>query len=78
MRRLAAGLSMRTVGRLMSVPHSWVEKIEQGERRLDLMEYAILCRTLKCDPQEGFHILIPDDAEHNNNQELRPLKSKQS
>ena len=61
-RRMEAGLSMRSTGALMRVPHSWVQKIEQGERRLDLMEYTELCKTLQCDPHEGLHILNTGDT----------------
>lgn len=56
-RRMEAGLSMRSMGTLMNVPHTWIQKIEQGNRRLDLLEYTELCKALQCDPQEGLHIL---------------------
>ena len=55
--RLAAGLSMRSLGTRMNVPHSWIEKTEQGERRLDLLEFVKLCTALECDPHEGLQLL---------------------
>lgn len=36
--RKAAGLSQRELGERLKVPHSWVEKVENGERRIDLVE----------------------------------------
>jgi transcriptional regulator with XRE-family HTH domain len=36
-RRREAGLSMRELAARMKLPHSWVGKIETGERRLDLV-----------------------------------------
>lgn len=37
--RLARGLSMRDLGRCLGIAHSWIGKIETGERRLDVKEY---------------------------------------
>ncbi len=38
--REAAGLSQRDVAAKLSVPHSWVAKVEAGERRIDVVELA--------------------------------------
>jgi transcriptional regulator with XRE-family HTH domain len=40
--RQAHGFSMRTVAERLGVPHTWVGKIEQFERRLDVAEFAAL------------------------------------
>ena len=42
--RLAAGLSQRAVAQRLNVPHSWVAKVESGERRVDLVEFCWICR----------------------------------
>lgn len=50
------GLTQRDLADLLDVPHSWVGKIEVGERRLDLVEYIRVCKILKIDPHEGLDI----------------------
>lgn len=47
------GLSMRALADLMGVPHSWVGKVEQMERRLDVYEYVQLCKCLDVNPAKG-------------------------
>lgn len=37
--RTAKGLTMRELAEKLGVIHSWVGKVELGERRLDLIEY---------------------------------------
>lgn len=41
--REAAGLSQRELALSLKVPHSWVAKVESGERRIDLVEFAWFC-----------------------------------
>ena len=41
--RTAAGLSQRALAERLRVPHSWVAKVEAGERRIDLVEFAWFC-----------------------------------
>ena len=56
-RRKTKGLSMRAVGKKLRLPHSWVGKIETGERRLDVAEFVRLCRVLKIDPHAGLDVV---------------------
>lgn len=51
--RQSRGLTMRAVAAKLDVPHSWICKIETGERRLDVCEYLALCQAIGCDYQEG-------------------------
>jgi len=44
---------MRDLAAKLDVSHSWVGKIEQGERRLDVLEYVRLCKALGVDPGKG-------------------------
>src|ERR1700728_1628560 len=41
--RSDAGLSQRQLALLLDVPHSLIAKIESGERRIDLVEFAWFC-----------------------------------
>lgn len=50
-------LSMRALAERMDKPHSYVQKVEQGERRLDVVEYVWYCRSLKLDPQYGLSLI---------------------
>ena len=52
------GLTMRAVGLAMKIPHSWIGKVEIGERRLDVVEYVKFCLALGIDPHEGIDSLI--------------------
>jgi len=54
--RTRKGLTMREVAEKMDVIHSWVGKVELGERRLDLIEYLRYCKALDVDPHEGIKI----------------------
>jgi transcriptional regulator with XRE-family HTH domain len=36
--RAKAGLSQRQLAQRLKVPHSWVAKVENGERRIDVIE----------------------------------------
>lgn len=47
------GLTMRELGAMIDEPHSFIGKIETGERRLDIAEYVQLCKALSLDPAEG-------------------------
>jgi len=38
--RDAAGMSQRDLAAILRVPHSWVAKVENGERRIDAVEFC--------------------------------------
>lgn len=48
--RAAAGLSQRDLAALLDVPHSWVAKVETGERRIDLIEFGWFCAACEAPP----------------------------
>lgn len=50
-------LTQRQLASLLEVPYSWVGKVEQGERRLDIIEYIRMYNTLEVDPIDGLHIV---------------------
>lgn len=51
--RKARGLTMREAARLIDKPHSFIGKIEVGQRRLDVVEFVKYCDRLGFDPVEG-------------------------
>ncbi|MGI2133527.1 helix-turn-helix domain-containing protein [Shewanella baltica] len=55
--RIDRGLTMRDLASKLGVPHSYVGKIEQCERKLDVLEYVEYCRALGLDPSTGVAIL---------------------
>ena len=48
--REAAKLSQRELAAKLLVPHSWVAKVESGERRIDLIEFFWLVSACGSDP----------------------------
>lgn len=48
--REQAGLNQRQLAARLGVPHSWVAKVELGERRLDLLEFLAILDSLGKDP----------------------------
>lgn len=48
--RRAAGLTQRGLARRLGREHSFVARIEQGERRLDVVEFLWLCQACHADP----------------------------
>lgn len=52
------GLSMRDLAKCLDRPHSFVQKIENGERRLDIVEYLWYCKALQVSAHEGIDLLL--------------------
>jgi transcriptional regulator with XRE-family HTH domain len=48
--RTRAGLSQRDLAARLKVPHSWVAKVESGERRIDLVEFCWFVAACGGDP----------------------------
>jgi transcriptional regulator with XRE-family HTH domain len=48
--RKKAGLSQRELATRLDVPHSWVAKVESGERRIDLVEFGWFVSECGADP----------------------------
>jgi transcriptional regulator with XRE-family HTH domain len=52
--RTDAGLTQRDLAKRMREPHSFIGKIESGERRLDVVEFVAVAKALKLDPIDLF------------------------
>ncbi|MEI6564480.1 MAG: helix-turn-helix transcriptional regulator [bacterium] len=61
-RREENGLTMREVGERLGVHHSWVGRIEQGDRRLDMAEFVMLCKVIGCNPYDGLAFLAKESS----------------
>jgi transcriptional regulator with XRE-family HTH domain len=48
--RKAAGLNQRELAMRLGREHSFVARIEQGERRVDLVEFCWICEACDADP----------------------------
>lgn len=61
-RRLDLGLSQRALAERMDVVHSFVGKVETGDRRMDIFEFIEYCRALDWDAPEILRGLQEDSA----------------
>ena len=55
--RNKAGLSQRDLAEKIGKPHSFVAKIENGERRLDLIEFISIVRALGVGEAEMIRVI---------------------
>lgn len=51
--RLKKKLTMRDLAKKLDKQHSYVQKVENGDRRLDLIEYIWYCKAIGLEPVEG-------------------------
>ena len=57
-RRLALSLSMRDLGEIIKEPHSFVQKVEANQRKLDIFQYVQYCEALEMNPAETLKTLM--------------------
>jgi transcriptional regulator with XRE-family HTH domain len=60
--REAANLSQRELAVRLDVAPSWVAKVELGERRIDVVEFARFVSGCDADPMETFALLFGPKA----------------
>lgn len=58
--RQAQNLSMRDVVSGLNMPHTIVGKVENMERRLDVIEFIDYCRAINANPVEIFKMLVDE------------------
>jgi transcriptional regulator with XRE-family HTH domain len=56
--RKKAGLSQRDLASALGKPPSWVAKVEQKERRLDLLEFVAVARALGVSEIDLFRTIV--------------------
>ena len=56
--REKAGLTQRDLAARIKRPHSFVGRMEAGERRVDVVEFIEIARVLGADPKELFGRLV--------------------
>ena len=61
-KRHEKGHTMRSLAQVLGTPHSFVGKIENQERRLDVIEFLRYCEALEVDPHEGLSLLNKEEA----------------
>ena len=59
-RRFELGLSQRALAERLGVVHSFIGKVETGDRRLDIFEFINYCNALKWDASEIFNKLLEE------------------
>lgn len=62
--RLAQNLTMRQLSERLGKPHSFVQRIEEGDRRLDIVEFVWYCQALGVQPQHGLELIINEKSLH--------------
>ena len=60
--RKAAGLTQRQLAKRLKREHSFVSRIELGERRLDVVEFYWVCRACDQDPKSIYDELLKEFA----------------
>ncbi|HCT3347147.1 TPA: helix-turn-helix transcriptional regulator [Citrobacter koseri] len=48
--RVAGHITQEELGKALGRPQSFIAKVENGERRLDIVEFVHLCRLIGIDP----------------------------
>ena len=56
--RAGARLSQRGLAERIGVPHTWVAKVESGERRIDLIEFSWFCAACGVNPGDAAQRLL--------------------
>lgn len=56
--RTKAGVTQRELARRLARAHSYVSRIEKGDRRLDVPEFIQWCEVLRADPVEVMQRIV--------------------
>ncbi|WP_048698021.1 helix-turn-helix domain-containing protein [Erwinia piriflorinigrans] len=58
--RILLGLSQQDLAVKLGKPQSYISKIEQGERRVDITEFIELCVAMEVSPVDLFEEILKD------------------
>ncbi len=56
--RKERGVTQTQLAERLGKPQSFVSKVEQGARRLDVIEFYAICRAMETDPEAVFGLLV--------------------
>jgi transcriptional regulator with XRE-family HTH domain len=56
--RKSAGVTQVELAERLGKPQQFVSKIENGDRRVDLIEFVAICRALRVEPKEAFAAVL--------------------
>ena len=56
--RQAQELTMRDLAKKLNMPHSFIGKVEQCERKLDVIEFINYCQALSLSPVDGIQLIL--------------------
>ena len=58
--RKKAGLTQRQLAEKLNREHSLVARIEQGERRVDIVEFYLICKACNVSPERATLEIVKD------------------
>jgi transcriptional regulator with XRE-family HTH domain len=56
--RKNAGVTQVELAERLDKPQQFISKIENGDRRVDLIEFVAICRALRVDPKDVFAAVL--------------------
>lgn len=56
--RKDAGVTQVELAERLGKPQQFISKIENGDRRVDLVEFVAVCRALRVDPKDAFAAVL--------------------
>ena len=56
--RKRTGVTQVELAARLGKPQQFVSKVEQGDRRLDVIEFVAICRALRLDPKHVFAAVL--------------------
>lgn len=74
--RKVSGMTQRELAEKLGVPHSWIAKVESGERRIDLIEFCWFLAACGADSRELTERMIETIQKRERAKSARARRSK--